>query len=173
MSADSSTQAALPPAPQDANDPALKTWANLTAAKFGGGHMWIPGSYDPETHLYIVGTGNPTPAYTSKSRGDGDNLYTCTLVAINVDTGKLAWYYDHAPGETLDLDEVFERVLVDDQGQSYVFSAGKPGILWKLDRKTGKHLAHKEIGKAAAPVDRAIQPQIAADDQREPQRKHQ
>jgi hypothetical protein len=43
------------------------------------------------------------------------------------------------------LDEVFERVLVDDQGQSYVFSARKPEILWKLDRKTGKYLGHKEI----------------------------
>ena len=58
---------------------------------------------------------------------------------------KLVWYYDHAPGETLDLDEVFERVLVDDQGQNYVFSAGKTGILWKLDRKTGKYLGHKEM----------------------------
>jgi alcohol dehydrogenase (cytochrome c) len=48
-------------------------------------------------------------------------------------------------GETLDLDEVFERVLVDDQGQNYVFSAGKTGILWKLDRKTGKYLGHKEM----------------------------
>jgi hypothetical protein len=43
--------------------------------------------------------------------------------------GKLVWYYDHAPGETLDLDEVFERVLVDDQGEHYVFSSGKTGIL--------------------------------------------
>ena len=66
-------------------------------------------------------------------------------LALNADTGKLAWYYDHAPGETLDLDEVFERVLVDDQGQNYVFSAGKTGILWKLDRKTGKYLGHKEM----------------------------
>lgn len=47
--------------------------------------MWIPGSYDPETKLYIVGTANPTPAYTSQTRVDGDNLYTCAVVAINVD----------------------------------------------------------------------------------------
>ena len=51
------------------------------------------GSYDPETQLYIVGTGNPTPAYTSQTRGEGDNLYTCSLVAINVETGKLAWHF--------------------------------------------------------------------------------
>ena len=52
--------------------------------------------------------------------------------------------YTHAPGETFDLDEVFERVLVDDGGQKLVFSAGKAGILWKNDRKTGKYLGHKE-----------------------------
>ncbi len=65
-------------------------------------------------------------------------------MALNADTGKLAWYYSHAPGESLDLDEVFERVLVDDGGQKLVFSAGKAGILWKLDRTTGKYLGHKE-----------------------------
>src|SRR5262249_40601268 len=53
--------------------------------------------------------------------------------------------HSYAPGETLDLDEVFERVLIDDQGQNLVFNAGKAGILWKSDRKTGKYLAHREM----------------------------
>ena len=75
--------------------------------------MWIPGSYDPETHLYIVGTGNPTPAYTSQTRGEGDNLYTCSLVAINVDTGKLAWYFQTSPHDTHDWDSTQTPVLVD------------------------------------------------------------
>ena len=61
-----------------------------------------------------------------------------------MDTGKLAWYYSHAPGEALDLDIVFERVLVDSGGQNLVFTVGKDGVLWKLDRKTGKYLGHKE-----------------------------
>ncbi len=65
-------------------------------------------------------------------------------MALNADTGKLAWYFLHAPGETFDLDEVFERVLVDDGGQKLVFSARKAGILWKNDRATGKYLGHKE-----------------------------
>ena len=65
-------------------------------------------------------------------------------MALDVDTGKLKWYYMHAPGETLDLDEVFERVLVDSGGQKLVFSAGKDGILWKNDRTNGKYLGHKE-----------------------------
>ena len=65
-------------------------------------------------------------------------------VALDVDTGKLAWHYSHAPGEALDLDVVFERVLVDSGGQNLVFTVGKDGVLWKLDRKTGKYLGHKE-----------------------------
>ena len=54
-----------------AGDPGLETWKNLDAARNGGGHPWVPGAYDPETHLYIIGTGNPTPAYTSAPRGEG------------------------------------------------------------------------------------------------------
>ncbi len=80
----------------------------------------------------------------SRQSGGGAALYSSSTLALDVDTGKLAWYYQHAPGESLDLDEVFERVLVDSGGQKFVFSAGKPGILWKLDRKTGKYIAHKE-----------------------------
>ena len=78
--------------PMNPGDPGLDTWASLDAARHGGGMTWIPGSYDPETKLYIFGTGNPTPAYTV-GRGDGDNLFTGSLVAVNVDTGKMAWYF--------------------------------------------------------------------------------
>ena len=67
--------------PMKKGDPGLETWKNLDAARHGGGQVWIPGAYDPETHLYITGTGNPTPAYTSAARGEGDNLYTCSIVA--------------------------------------------------------------------------------------------
>ena len=71
-------------------------------------------------------------------------LYTSSTLALDLDTGKLAWHFSHAPSEALDLDVVFERVLVDSGGQSFVFTVGKDGILWKLDRKTGKYLGHKE-----------------------------
>ena len=73
--------------PMNPGDPGLDTWPSLDAARHGGGHPWLPGSYDPETRLYIVGTGNPTPAYTGVAR-PGDNLFTCSLVAVNVDTGQ-------------------------------------------------------------------------------------
>src|SRR5438067_6122568 len=90
--------------PMKQGDPGLDTWKNLDAARHGGGQVWIPGAYDPETHLYITGTGNPTPAYTSASRGEGENLYTCSLVAINVDTGKMQWHYQTSPHDTHDWD---------------------------------------------------------------------
>ena len=94
--------------PQNPGDPGAETWASLDAARHGAGMTWIPGSYDPETHLYIYGTGNPTPAYTT-GRGEGDNLYTCSLIAVNVDTGKMAWYYQTSPHDTHDWDSTETR----------------------------------------------------------------
>ena len=110
-----------------------------------GGDTWITGSYDPDLNLTYWGVAQAKPwMRASRQSGNGATAYANSTVALNADTGKLAWYYNHAPGETLDLDEVFERVLVDDGGQKLVFSAGKAGILWKNDRKTGKYLGHKE-----------------------------
>jgi len=107
---------------------------------------WITGSYDPDLNLTFWGTAQAKP-WMRVSRGSATarTLYANSTLAINADTGKLAWYHSHAPGETLDLDEVFERVLVDDQGQKLVFSAGKAGILWKLDRTTGSTWATGEM----------------------------
>src|ERR1041385_7860144 len=83
--------------PMQKGDPGLDTWASLDAARHGGGQTWIPGAYDPETKLYIFGTGNPTPAYTTGTRGEGDNLFPCALVAVDVDTGKMKWYFQTSP----------------------------------------------------------------------------
>ena len=127
-------------------EPGGDTWGGLPNAFRAGAETWITGSYDPDLNLTYWGTAQAKPwMRVSRGSGNGATLYANSTLALNADTGKLAWYYDHAPGETLDLDEVFERVLVDDQGQNYVFSAGKTGILWKLDRKTGKYLGHKEM----------------------------
>ena len=127
-------------------DPGANTWGALTDLFRAGGETWITGSYDPDTNLTIWGTAQAKP-WMPISRGMDTldkALYTSSTLALDVDTGKLAWYYSHAPGEALDLDVVFERVLVDSGGQNLVFTAGKDGILWKLDRKTGKYLGHKE-----------------------------
>ena len=71
-------------------------------------------------------------------------LYTSSTLALNPNDGRLKWYYQHSPGEALDLDEVYERVLVDVGGEKAVFTIGKPGILWKLDRATGRFIGYKE-----------------------------
>ena len=64
--------------PQNPGDPGLDTWPNLDAARNGGGQVWVPGVYDPETNYYIFGTGNPTPGYTGVARA-GDNLLPARL----------------------------------------------------------------------------------------------
>jgi alcohol dehydrogenase (cytochrome c) len=130
--------------PMKAGDPGLDTWKNLDAARHGGGHPWIPGSYDPETHFYIFGTGNPTPAYTSQVRGEGDNLFTCAIVAVNVETGKMAWYYQTSPHDTHDWDSAQTPVLVDGElggrPRKLLLTASRNGYYFTLDRVTGEHL---------------------------------
>jgi alcohol dehydrogenase (cytochrome c) len=111
--------------------------------------VWIPGSYDPDTHLYIFGTGNPTPAYTT-GRGEGDNLYTCALVAVNVDTGKMAWYYQTSPHDTHDWDSTETPILVDapfnGAARKLVLTATRNGYFFTLDRVTGEHLVTGKFG---------------------------
>jgi alcohol dehydrogenase (cytochrome c) len=126
-------------------EPGGDTWGKLPSLFRAGGETWITGSYDPDLNLTYWGVAQSKPwMRASRQSGNGATLFANSTVALNADTGKLDWYYSHAPGETLDLDEVFERVLVDDGAQKFVFSAGKAGILWKNDRKTGKYLGHKE-----------------------------
>jgi alcohol dehydrogenase (cytochrome c) len=126
------------PAPGD-------TWGSLADSFRAGGDTWITGSYDWDLNLTYWGIAQAKPwMRASRQSGNGSTAYANSTVALDVDTGKLKWYFMHAPGETLDLDEVFERVLVDYQGQKWVFSAGKDGVLWKNDRATGKYLGHKE-----------------------------
>ncbi len=127
------------------NEPGGDTWGGLNDTFRAGGETWITGSYDADLNLTYWGVAQGKP-WTRPSRGSGNGatLYANSTVALDIDTGKLKWYFSHAPGEALDLDEVFERVLVDDGGQKLVFSAGKAGVLWKLDRTNGKYLGHKE-----------------------------
>lgn len=127
-------------------EPGGDTWGKQPMMFRAGGETWITGSFDPDLNLTYWGTAQAKP-WVPASRGMSARdkaLYTSSTVALNPDTGKLQWYFQHAPGEALDLDEVFERVLVDADGRKLVFTIGKPGILWKLDRQTGQYLAHKE-----------------------------
>jgi alcohol dehydrogenase (cytochrome c) len=138
--------------PMKKGDPGLDTWASLDAARHGGGQTWIPGAYDPETHLYIFGTGNPTPAYTTGLRGEGDNLFTCALVAVNVDNGKMAWYFQTSPHDMHDYDSAQTPVLVDGsfngKPRKMVVTAARNGYYFTLDRLTGERLVTSKYGTA-------------------------
>ena len=124
---------ALPGDPNDAS------WGDTPPYLRAGGDQWIPGSYDPDLDLYYIGTAQAKP-WVAASRGmttRQDALYTNSTLALDPRTGQVEWYFQHAPGETLDLDIVYERVLVDADDAKWLFTIGKDGILWKLDRRSG------------------------------------
>jgi alcohol dehydrogenase (cytochrome c) len=135
--------------PMNPGDPGLETWPSLEAARHGGAQPWVPGAYDPETNLYIIGTGNPTPAYTGQPRR-GDNLFTCSLVAVNVDTGKMAWHYQTSPHDTHDWDSAQTPVLIDGvidgKPRKLVATAARNGYFFTLDRVTGELIASSKFG---------------------------
>jgi len=117
-------------------EPGGDSWGTLTNDQRSGADAWIPGTYDPKLKLTYWGTGQAK----SGARGIGDQLFSNATLALDVETGKLKWYHQPAPDENLDLDEVFEKVLVDEGQRKLTLSAGKKGILWKLDRVTGKFI---------------------------------
>jgi alcohol dehydrogenase (cytochrome c) len=122
------------------------TWGNVENRFRKGGETWITGSYDPDLNLTYWGVAQAKPwvAASRNMRTADRALYTSTTVALRPETGVLEWFYQHAPGESLDLDEVYERVLVDVGPRKFVFTIGKPGILWKLDRASGEFVSLKE-----------------------------
>lgn len=129
-----------------AGEPGGDTWGDLDNVFRAGGETWIAGSWDPETNLTYWGTAQQKP-WVPVSRHltiNDAGLYTNSTVAIDIDTGSLDWYFQHVPAEALDLDEVFERVLVNRGNERLVFSLGKYGILWKNDRVSGDFLGFKE-----------------------------
>jgi alcohol dehydrogenase (cytochrome c) len=127
-------------------EPGLETWPDEYAAAHGTGQTWIPGTYDPQLNLYYVGTGNPNPVLAEQSR-KGDNLYTCSILAINPDTGKLVWYYQVSPHEAHDWDAAETPVLIDGvydgKPRKLLAQASRNGFYFLLDRVTGEHLVTK------------------------------
>jgi alcohol dehydrogenase (cytochrome c) len=127
-------------------EPGGDTWGDLSFAQRGGADVWIPGSYDPDLGLVYFGTAQAKP-WVAASRGlstSDSTLYANSTLALDVEDGHIVWYRQHVPGETLDMDEAFEQVLVDVDGQPLHLSIGKSGILWKLDRRDGSFLGLTE-----------------------------
>ncbi|MBV9222807.1 MAG: acido-empty-quinoprotein group A [Acidobacteriaceae bacterium] len=127
-------------------EPGIETWPDEYAAAHGTGQTWMPGTYDPELNLYYIGTGNPNPVMAEKSR-KGDNLYTCSIVAVNPDTGKLAWYYQVSPHDVHDWDAAETPVLVDGtvegKPRKLLLQASRNGYFFVLDRTNGEHILTK------------------------------
>jgi alcohol dehydrogenase (cytochrome c) len=127
-------------------EPGGDTWGTVPDVARAGGDTWIAGSYDPDLDLTYWGIAQAKP-WMPVSRGNTTKdaaLYTASTVALRVSDGSLAWYFQHTPGESLDLDEVYEKVLVDIGPEQDLFTIGKAGVLWKIERRTGKFLGHKE-----------------------------
>jgi len=108
-----------------------------------GGMTWMTGTYDPDLNLIFWGTGNPTPVLNGKPR-PGADLYTCSIVAINPDTGKLAWAFQPSPHDTHDWDAVETPVLVDadfnGKPRKMLMQTSRNGYFFVLDRTNGKNL---------------------------------
>ena len=124
-------------------EPGAETWPDEEAMSHGGGMTWLSGTYDPELNLLYWGTGNPNPVHAGQGR-KGSNLWTCSIVALHVDTGKLAWWFQPSPHDTHDWDNVQTPVLIDGlfdgKPRKMLAQAARNGYFFVLDRVTGQQL---------------------------------
>jgi len=128
-------------------EPGHETWpANSDSWQHGGASVWVTGSYDPDLNLTYWGIGNPGPDRNGDER-TGDNLYSCSVVALDVDTGKLKWYYQFSPHDEFDFDSTQVPVLADMEWQGAprktMLFANRNGFFYVLDRATGQFLLGK------------------------------
>ena len=122
------------------------SWGNTPDIFRAGSDTWIAGSYDPELNIFYIGTSQAKP-WVAASRGMSPNekaLYTNSTLAMNPQTGKILWFFQHIQGETIDMEVGFERVLADIDDKKLLLTIGKDGILWKLDREKGNFIDLKE-----------------------------
>lgn len=127
-------------------EPGGDSWGDLPAEFRAGVDSWIAGSYDPVTGLVYLGTAQPKPWARAARGTDGDALYSNSTLALDPHTGRIVWYFQHLPGESHDMDEAFENVLIEIDGRPSLFKMGKLGILWQLDRATGEFIRATDIG---------------------------
>src|SRR5437899_1213055 len=132
-----------------AGEPGSETWQADTW-KIGGGAVWHTGTYDTATNLLYVGTGNPAPWIADMRRGE--NLYTMSAVALDVDSGKMKWYHQYLANEPWDFDTMAEHHVIDvvrgGQTHKAVVQANKLGYVYTLDRITGKFLSAVPFAKS-------------------------
>ena len=123
-------------------EPGNETWAG-DSWQHAGGDTWLTGSYDPEQNLLIWGIGNPSPDFNGEVRA-GDNLYTECVVALDLETGKMKWYFQFTPHDTMDWDAVEIPILVDapfnGKQRKLFVQADRNGFYYVIDRTTGEYL---------------------------------
>lgn len=129
-------------------EPGADSWPTDFAREHGGGMTWQPITYDPELNLIYLPTGNPNPVYAPELR-KGDNLYSCSIVAIDPKTGKMVWYYQTSPNEAWDFDAnqvpVLIDTVIDGKPRKVVAQATRNGFYFMLDRTNGQHIVTSKL----------------------------
>jgi PQQ-dependent dehydrogenase (methanol/ethanol family) len=130
-------------------EPGFETWQG-NAVEFGGGSTWLTGSYDPESRVLYWPTGNPYPDTDGDDR-KGDNLYTDCILALDIDAGKLRWYFQFTPHDVHDWDATEPPVLVNarfhGRERKLLLHADRNGFFYVLDRTNGEFLLAKPFVK--------------------------
>jgi len=124
-----------------------ETWKG-DSWKYGGGATWMTGSFDPALNLVYWGVGNAAADLDASPRfsgeGEGANLYTASVIALDADTGKLKWYHQEIPKDVWDYDSSYECVLVDREVRGkmrkLLVHINKSGYAFVVDRVTGEYL---------------------------------
>jgi quinohemoprotein ethanol dehydrogenase len=149
---------------------AAKTWTGEWWKKGGGGTIWNGITYDPELNRVYVGTGNGQPhEWTARSPGGGDNLFLCSIVALNADTGEYVWHYQTNPRNSWDynsnMDITTATLRIDGRPRKVLMHAPKNGFVYVIDRESGKLISAEKIDlvtwadridlKTGAPIENA------------------
>ncbi|MBI4608187.1 MAG: PQQ-dependent dehydrogenase, methanol/ethanol family [Candidatus Rokubacteria bacterium] len=129
-----------------AGEPGSDTWPG-ESWKYGGGAVWLTGTYDPQLNLVFFGVGNPAPWDANLRKGA--NLYTDSTIALDVDTGRMKWFFQYHGNDTWDLDTPHENLLltISRAGRQIpiTFQPNKTGFHFSLERATGKFVAAKRF----------------------------
>jgi alcohol dehydrogenase (cytochrome c) len=122
-------------------EPGSETWpADGEAWARGGANCWVTGTFDPETNLLYVGTGNPAPDFDGEVR-EGDNLYTDSIIAVDVDSGQIRWHYQCTPHDVWDYDSIAECILFEQDGRKLLGHFDKNGYFFVVDRTNGERIS--------------------------------
>ncbi|MEU6644905.1 PQQ-dependent dehydrogenase, methanol/ethanol family [Saccharomonospora sp. NPDC046836] len=153
-------------------EPGAETWpSDGEAWARGGGNTWITSTFDPETNLLYVGTGNPGPDFDGEVR-PGDNLYTDSVVAVDVDSGRIRWHYQCTPHDLWDYDSVMECILFDQGDRKLLAHFDKNGYCFILDRTNGELVRTFPFGERITwgeiTADGKVTPKVYPDKEGEP-----